>query len=184
MQVLVYRGFGVILGVSVANGAVLYRRGVCNGIATRAGFVQSAHALARAAAPDVEIRARLFEVAVPEHFLHMMQRPARFEQPARAFVPQVMEVQVNRLQRRPRRRCERNWRSQPASSLSRSSQVSVSVPFTLVQTCSPDVVCGGGEGFAARCAQWMNVAHRPGHVISSFGEIKANARSVDPTDLS
>ena len=45
---------------------------------------------------------RLLEARVPEHLLHMMERPAGLQQAAGAFVAQIVEVQVDRLQRRPR----------------------------------------------------------------------------------
>jgi len=41
----------------------------------------------------------LLDAAVPQHFLDMVQRPARLEQSAGAFMPQIVKVKVDRLQR-------------------------------------------------------------------------------------
>jgi hypothetical protein len=48
----------------------------------------------------------LFETAVTEHFLHMVDRSAGFEQTTATFVSQIMEMQVDSLQRRQRGRQE------------------------------------------------------------------------------
>ncbi len=36
---------------------------------------------------------------MPEHFLHMMDRPALFEPPTPGFVPEVVKMQVDQLRR-------------------------------------------------------------------------------------
>jgi hypothetical protein len=35
---------------------------------------------------DIQVRARLLQAGVPEHVLHVVDRPARFEQPGTGFV--------------------------------------------------------------------------------------------------
>jgi hypothetical protein len=50
----------------------------------------------------VEVRARLFDVCVPEHLLYLMQRPSAFQQAGSGLVPEIVEVEVDCLVRGPR----------------------------------------------------------------------------------
>ena len=53
----------------------------CNGIATQAGIVQPPHALLQPELRRIEVRGRLRDVGVSEHVLHVMERPARLDEP-------------------------------------------------------------------------------------------------------
>ena len=57
--------------------------------------VEASHRFLQPHLVRVQIRARLGQVCVPEHLLHVMNRPPRFEPAATGLVPQVVEVQVD-----------------------------------------------------------------------------------------
>ena len=59
-------------------------------------MVELPHGRMQAAERRVEVRAGLLERRVPEHVLHMVDRPSAFEQPCPPFIPQVMKVQIDR----------------------------------------------------------------------------------------
>jgi len=59
----------------------------------------------------VQIRVRRLDVRVPEHLLHVVQRPPLLKQSGASLVTKIVEVQVDGLVRRPQ------LRNQPAALL-------------------------------------------------------------------
>jgi hypothetical protein len=43
---------------------------------------------------NVEVPGGLFDARVPQHFLDVIQRPARLQQPAGTFVPEIVECRL------------------------------------------------------------------------------------------
>ena len=83
----------------MADGTRLLGWHVCHGFATR-GIIESSHRVPKAGLGGVQVRRGLRQIRVSEHFLDMMQRPAGLVQSAGAFVTQIVEVQIDRPQRR------------------------------------------------------------------------------------
>jgi hypothetical protein len=63
---------------------------VCHRFATRG--VEAAYGLPQAHFGGVEVRARLQQIRVAQHLVHMMDRPALFKPAATGLVPEVVEV--------------------------------------------------------------------------------------------
>jgi hypothetical protein len=74
---------------------------LCHGFATLG--LEPAHGLLQPQLGGVQVSARLRQIRVPQHLLHMMDRPALLEPPAAGFVTEIVEVQVNGSQGRTRR---------------------------------------------------------------------------------
>jgi hypothetical protein len=71
----------------------------CNGIATDSGrHPEPPHAVLQPGLLHVQVRARLLNARVPEDVLNVMQRPAGLEHARRAFVSQIVKVQIDGLQ--------------------------------------------------------------------------------------
>jgi len=68
-------------------------------IATGGRVIEPLHTLPEPHLRRIEVGARLREVLVSEHVLHMMQRPAGFQQPRAALMPEIVEVQIDHVER-------------------------------------------------------------------------------------
>ena len=84
---------------AIGRGALLLP--FCNGIATDScRYAEAPHAVLQPGLLHVQVRRGLFERGVPEHVLDVMQRPPGFEHSRGALVPQIVEVEIDRLERR------------------------------------------------------------------------------------
>ena len=63
-------------------------------------MIEIAHRFVQASDRRVEVGARLLKRRMAEHVLHVMHGPTGLEQARPAFVPEVVEVQVDRPIRR------------------------------------------------------------------------------------
>ena len=59
-------------------------------------MIEIAHRFVKAAQRRVEVCAGLLERRMAEHVLHVVDRPTGLDQARAAFVPEVVEVQVDR----------------------------------------------------------------------------------------
>ena len=73
---------------------------VCKRFASGAGLIEIPHRFVKASERCVEVRAGLLKRRMAEHVLHVVHGPTGFQQAGTAFVPEVMEVQVDRPIRR------------------------------------------------------------------------------------
>ena len=71
---------------------------IATGLQRGTDAVESPHAVVQPEPRGVQVGRRLRHVRVPEHVLHVVQRPAGFQQPTAALVAQVVEVQVDRVE--------------------------------------------------------------------------------------
>ncbi|OLD13576.1 MAG: hypothetical protein AUJ01_15045 [Acidobacteria bacterium 13_1_40CM_3_65_5] len=89
-----------MLSLLVANEPVLYGGVFCNGFATK--VVEPLHRLVQSEPRGIEVRIGLADVRVAEHLLHMVNRPSGLEPARTGLVPEIVEVQVDRTERRSR----------------------------------------------------------------------------------
>ena len=68
--------------------------------ASGAGLIEIPHRFVKAAQRRVEVRAGLLKGRMAEHVLHVVDRPTGLDQARAAFVPEVVEVQIDRPIRR------------------------------------------------------------------------------------
>jgi hypothetical protein len=92
----VKEGLLVFGGNLLAKRPVFARTLVCKRFASRAGSIEAPHRFVGSAERRVEIRAGLMERRVAEHVLDVMHGPARFEQLGTAFLPEIVEVEIDR----------------------------------------------------------------------------------------
>jgi hypothetical protein len=85
----------------MTNGLRLLLDIICHGVAT--GGIEAPHRLLQPHFRGMKIRTRLREVRMPEHFLHMMDRPAGLEPTTAGFMSKVVEVEIDLTQSFTRR---------------------------------------------------------------------------------
>ena len=69
---------------------------VCKRFASGAGLIETSHRFVQSPERRVEVGASLLKRRMAKHVLHVVYGPTGLEQARAAFVPEVVEVQVNR----------------------------------------------------------------------------------------